>query len=428
MAKVGSHDGDHDVTAQTELFRYLRANAGIEIAPGIEKRRDTLPPPLSFAQERLWFLDQLQPGGAAHNICKAHRLFGSFDAAALSRALRGVIGRHEVLRTSFRRDDGPPVQVISESTTPTIGALDVSSLDELSADAEVARLVSEEARRPFDLASGPLLRMTLIKRGATDHVLVLTVHQMVFDGWSIGVLFRDLASMYDAEISGRSVKLPGLPVQYADYVQWQRQRLQGDALQAQLTYWKRRLGEVLPICSLPTTYSRPLVQFHRGTRLPLSIGETTLKGLLEVAQRARATLFETLMAAFNVLLHRYSGQSDIVVGFPVANRERTEMHDLIGFFVNTLALRTELSDDLTFAELLLCVRDACRDAMKHRELPFEKLVEELRLERDLGRNPIFQVMFAYQNEAPPILRLTGLRSDPMETDTGAAKFDLTLSL
>ena len=417
-----------DQAAQAELFTYLRANAGIDVSPGIEKRRDSRSLPLSFAQERLWFLDQLQPGNAAHNICRAQRLRGPLDVASLTRALNEVVRRHEALRTCFRRDDERPVQVTSESLLLTIAVLDLTAIDKVSCAAEVSRLVCETARRPFNLATGPLLRMNLVKCAPTDHVLVLTVQQMVFDGWSIGVFFRELASIYEAEISGKSAPLPSLPVQYADYALWQRERLQGKALQSQLIFWKSWLGGVLPILSLPTTHARPPIQSHRGARRSLSIGQATLKGLLDIGRRADATLFETLMAVFNALLYRYSGQSDIVVGFPVTNRERAELYNLIGFFVNTLALRTDLSGTLTFAELLVRVRAACREAQRHQELPFEKLVEELRVERDLSRNPIFQVMFAYQNEAPPLLRLPGVTSAPMDTGAGTAKFDLTLSL
>jgi len=428
MASVRSNSGYDDQAAQVELFTYLRANAGIDVSPGIEKRRDSQSLPLSFAQERLWFLDQLQPGSVAHSICRAQRLRGPVDVAVLTLALNEAVRRHEALRTCFRRDEEQPVQVISESLPLTIAVLDVSAIDKVSCAAEVCRLVCEEARRPLDLGTGPLLRMNLIKCAPTDHVLVLTVHQMVFDGWSIGVFFRELASIYEAEISGKSAPLPSLPVQYADYALWQRERLHGEALRPQVTYWKNRLGGSLPILSLPTTHARPAVQSHHGARRALIIGRATLAGLLDVGRCNDATLFETLMAAFNTLLYRYSGQSDIVVGFPVANRERAKLYNLIGFFVNTLALRTDLSGAFTFAEFLVRVREGCREAHRHQELPFEKLVEELRVERDLSRNPIFQVMFAYQNEAPPLLRLPGVTSEPMDSDAGAAKFDLTLSL
>jgi amino acid adenylation domain-containing protein len=425
MTRKRKPGGDIDESAsRTELFFRLRAGAGLPAPAGLKSRRGGAPAPLSFAQERLWFLDQLQPGNSAYHICRAQRLRGPLDPAALGRALDQVARRQEALRTSFRRAPEGTVQIVSESPNLQISALDGGAWNA----AELARRIAEEARRPFDLSVGPLLRIALFKLAAAEHVLVVTVHQMIFDGWSIGLFFKELAALYEQETGGRPAALPHLPVQYADYALWQREQAAGQALQSQAAFWKSRLGGALPILALPTARGRPPIQAHRGARRFISIRRPLLSGLLALGRRCGATLFEVLMAAFNVLLYRYSGQTDLLIGFPVANRERREVENLIGFFVNTLALRTVLAGNPAFAQLLRRVRGGLREAYQYRELPFEKLVEELRVERDLSRNPIFQAMFAYQNEAASLLRLPGVISQPVESDPGGAKFDLMLSL
>ena len=408
--------------------RALREREGPAALPLARREPGGEPPPLSFAQERLWFLDQLEPGGAAYNIPGALRLSGPLDLAVLERALSEIARRHEVLRTTLTLEGGRPVQVIAPATPVSLPLVSLRALDEQEREAEVRRLAEEEARRPFDLAAGPLVRARMLALAADEHVLLFTMHHVVSDGWSRAILIEELAALYEAFAAGRPSPLAELPIQYADFAVWQREWLQGAVLDEQLSYWKQQLGGPVPALQLPTDHPRPASGVSKGDRLPLRIEPALLRSLTELSNREGATPFMTMLAAFYLLLMRYSGQEDVVVGSPIAGRNRAEVEPLIGFFVNTLALRTDLSGDPTFAELLGRVKEVALGAYAHQDLPFEKLVEELHPERRLGHTPLFQVMFILQNTPPSTPRLSGVRLSPVPVTTQTAKFDLTLEL
>jgi hypothetical protein len=384
--------------------------------------------PLSFAQQRLWFLDQLEPGNAAYNIPDAVRLSGPLAIAALEHSLSEIVRRHESLRTVFKLEGEQPRQVIETYTPRSLLFVDLSGLTGDKRDAEVLRLAGLEARRSFNLSRGPLLRATLLRLSPLEHVLFLTMHHIVSDAWSLGIFVRELASLYDAYSAGRPSRLAELPIQYADFAQWQHEHLRGETLEAMLNYWKQQLGGVLPVLQLPTDRPRPQVQTFRGSRqslvLPLALGEA----LTRLSRREGCTLFMLMLAAFGVLLHRYTGQSDIVIGTNIANRNRAEVEDLIGFFVNMLALRTNYSGDQSFRDLLRRVRDTTLNAYAHQDMPFDKLVDELRPERTLTHPPLFQIVFSLQNAPTMEVRRPNLTLEPVLVDQGTAKFDLVLNM
>ncbi|HEY3481421.1 MAG TPA: condensation domain-containing protein, partial [Streptomyces sp.] len=374
-------------------------------------------PPLSFSQERLWFLDQLEPGSAVYHIPAALRLQGELDAAALERAFAGLVARHEALRTAFPAVAGRPVQRIAPAAPFTLPLIDLAA----GPDA-LERLVREEARRPFDLARGPLLRATLVRLGPAEHVLLVTLHHIVADGWSVGVLVREVAALYAGET------LPALPVQYADFALWQRRYLSGEALESGIAWWRQRLAGAPAELELPFDRPRPAVRGQRGDTVPVRLPEGLTAELGSLARRAGATLYMALLAGFQALLGRLSGQEDVPVGSPVANRTRVEVEGLIGFFVNTLVLRGDLSGSPGFDALLVRTREAVLEAQAHQEVPFEKLVEALAPERSLGRTPLVQAMLAFQNApaGPPRLGSLAVRFQTVET--GTAKVDLLLAL
>src|SRR5690349_18248453 len=347
---------------------------------------------LSFSQRRLWFLDQLEPGSAFYNFPLAVPFNVAVNAAVLQRSINEIVRRHEALRTVFDQVDGEPVQVVLPEMTLPLDVVDLRTIDKESQNAELTRLAAELAQRPFDLASGPLLRTTLLRRGPEDNVFLLVIHHIVSDGWSLGVFWRELVALYNAFYVSRLSPLPELPIQYADFAVWQRDRLRGESLDALLSYWRKQL-DGMPTLQLPTDRPRPAVPTYRGAFHEISIPRPLNDGLRALAQREGATLFMTLFAVFTVLLQRYTGQHDVVVGSYVAGRDRAELEGLIGFFINSLVLRADLSGDPSFRTLLARVREMALDAYAHQELPFEKLVEELQPERDLGRNPLFQVSF-----------------------------------
>jgi amino acid adenylation domain-containing protein len=384
---------------------------------------------LSFAQQRLWFLDQLQPGSNAYNIPAAMRLQGELNANALEQSLGEVIRRHEALRTTFAVVAGEPVQVISEAGPYGLPIEDLRHLPEAERESKWRVLAGEEARQAFDLQSGPLLRARLLRLGESDHVLLYTMHHIISDGWSMGVLIRELTTLYEAYARGEESPLTELSIQYADYAQWQREWLQGEVLASQLEYWKQQLAGAPPQLELPTDFARPAVQTFRGAVHRVSLSSTLTAALKQLSKREDVTLFMTLLAAFQTLLHRYTAQTDIVLGTPIANRTRGETEPLIGCFVNTLVLRTDLSADPTFVELLKRVRDVALGGYAHQHVPFEMLVEALQPERDVSRSPLFQVMLVLQN-APkqPLEPNAELRLSGVEVDHRTAKFDLTLSL
>ncbi len=384
---------------------------------------------LSFAQQRLWFLDQLEPGSNAYNIPAAVRLQGELNAIALEQSLGEVIRRHEALRTTFAVVNGEPVQVISEAGPYCLPIDDLSELPEAERESQWRVLAGEEARQAFDLQSGPLLRARLLRLGTTDHVLLYTMHHIISDGWSMGVLIHELTTLYEAYAQGAESPLAELGIQYADYAQWQREWLQGEVLEQQLGYWKQQLAGAPPLLELPTDFARPAVQTFRGATRSVSLSSTLTAALKQLSKREDVTLFMTLLAAFQTLLHRYTAQTDIVLGTPIANRTRGETEPLIGCFVNTLVLRTDLSADPTFVELIRRVRDVALGGYAHQHVPFEMLVETLQPERDVSRSPLFQVMLVLQNAPKQALQLNDeLHLSGIEVERHTAKFDLTLSL
>ncbi len=405
----------------------MREGGGAEIPP-IEpvSRKGELP--LSFAQQRLWFLDQLAPGNLFYNIPLAVRLKGRLDVAALERTLNEIVERHEILRTTFDTVDGKPVQVIAPQREVPLPVKDLARLDQAERQAAVRQMAQDEAQRPFDLKAGPLFRAGLLRLEEEDHVLLLTMHHIVSDGWSMGVFVREVAQLYTTFASGEPSPLPELPVQYADFAQWQREWLQGEVLEKQLSYWKEQLGDSPPMLELPTDYPRPAVQTSRGATETLALPEELSESLKALGREEGATLFMTLLAAFQTLLYRYTGQPDVSVGTPVAGRGRPEVQDLIGFFVNTLVMRTDLSGGPSFRDLLRRVRKTALEAYANPDLPFETLVEALRPERDLSHTPLFQTMFILDTPSMEPLELPDLTLSPIETHSGAATFDLTLSI
>jgi amino acid adenylation domain-containing protein len=392
----------------------------------ITRRRESASAPLSFAQQRLWFLNVMEPN-SPYIIWTDFHLQGQLDAPALERTLNEIVRRHESLRTTFNATEGQPVQVVTPHLALAVPVQDLSGLDEGARASEVARH-KQELRRPFDLARGPLFRARLLRLGADEHVLLLAMHHIVTDGWSIGIMLREIAALYEAFTAGRAPALPQLSIQYRDFAAWQREWLSGAELERQLAYWRENLRGAPPALVLPTDRPRPPVQSYRGATLEHEIGKGLTGALKELSRARGVTLYMTLLAAFKTLLYRYTGQDDIVVGTPIANRNRMEIENLIGFFVNTLVLRTSLSADPTFSELLTRVRDVTLGAFAHQDLPFEKLVEELQPERDMSRTPLFQVMFSLQNEPLPPPRLGGLVMKLIDDDMKTAQFDLTLDL
>ena len=395
---------------------------------GILRPRTASPTLLSFAQQRLWFLNQYESNSSVYNIPSALRLKGTLNVGALEHSLNEIVRRHESFRTTFSTVEGEPVQVISPTLNVSLSGVDLRETAESEREDKSRRRVDEEARRPFDLARGPLFRATLIRLGDDDHILVLTMHHIVSDGWSMGVLFQELSVLYGAFSRGKPPALPDLPIQYADFASWQRGWLQGEVLDRQLSYWKKQLDGIPAVLNLPTDRPRPPVQSYRGARQSIELSKELTDGLNALSRKEGVTLFMTLLAAFQTLLYRYTGQEDIVVGSPIANRNRTEIEGLIGFFVNTLVLRSNFSDNPTFMELLTRVKETTLGAYEHQDLPFEKLVEEVKPERSLSHSPLFQVMFALQNAPTASLSFEGLRTNPVPTGAETVKFDLTLSI
>ncbi|MFB1485371.1 amino acid adenylation domain-containing protein, partial [Corallococcus sp. RDP092CA] len=385
--------------------------------------------PLSFAQQRLWFLNQLEPDSAFYNIPLSIRLEGALDVAALEQAFTELVRRHESLRTTFPTREGQPAQVVQPAAPFPLGLVDLSGLPEAEREAEALRLANEEAQRPFRLDTGPLLRVQVLKLDAEQHVMLATMHHIVSDGWSMGVLVREMAAFYEAFATGRTPSLPELPVQYADYASWQRGWLQGDVLAQQMTYWKQQLTGAPSALELPTDRPRPAVQTYRGASVPVNLGQELTEALKALAQKEGATPFMVLLAAWQVLLSRYSGQDDISVGTPIAGRGRTETEGLIGFFVNTLVLRAKLGGNPSFRELLAQARETTLGAYAHQEVPFEKLVEELAPTRDTSRSPLFQVLLSFQNAPLSELKAPGLtlRAVPLEHRTAQFELKMTLS-
>jgi amino acid adenylation domain-containing protein/FkbH-like protein len=394
-------------------------------APPITRAARSGKPPLSFAQQRLWFLDQLEPGNPLYNIPQMVRVRGKLDVHALHRSLNKIVERHESLRTTFGLQNGEPVQMIAPRLNLPLPTVELSDSGIADSETRIQRLATEEARRPFDLAAGPLVRAQLLRVGAEDHVLLLTMHHIISDRWSMGVMSEELAAHYRAFLEGNPSPLPELAIQYADFAGWQRQWLQGAVLGEHIQYWKKHLAGAPAVLELPTDNARPPVMSLRGATQSLILPRALVEKLTALSQTEGVTLFMTLLAAFQTLLARYSGQEDILVGSPIANRNFAEIEPLIGFFVNTLALRGDLSGDPSFRELVARLKEVCLQAYAHQDTPFEKLVEELQPERRLSHSPIFQVMFALQNAPMQALELPGLKLERSPVYTGTSMFDMS---
>ncbi|MGZ3457437.1 MAG: amino acid adenylation domain-containing protein, partial [Archangium sp.] len=417
-----------DLPQQSTSERGSQAEASRDEEPALQPVSRDAPLPLSFAQQRLWFLDQLEPGATSYNIPLALHLSGSLDVEALRLSFEALLLRHEVLRTTFLLHQGQPLQLIHPPSSWPLPTVDLSALPPSEHESEVQRLVSSQALLPFDLSTGPLLRTTLLRLSASQHVLLLCMHHIIADGWSLSVLVRELASLYEAFSSGLPPSLPPLPIQYADFSLWQRQWLQGAVLQRHLDFWRQQLSGAPPALELPTDKPRPALQSFRGSSLPVLLPKSLSDSLKALAQHEGATPFMLLLAAWQLLLSRYSGQHDLCVGSPIAGRTRSETEGLIGFFVNTLVLRAHLSPHLSFRQLLAQVRSSTLLAFEHQHLPFEKLVESLQPQRDLSRSPLFQVMFVLQNAPQETLSLRGLSLRPLDIPSFSSNFELTLSL
>ncbi|MBD2535168.1 hypothetical protein H6G97_39475 [Nostoc flagelliforme FACHB-838] len=461
LKNVGIHDnffqlGGHSLLA-TRLVSRLRSSFNVELplrsvfaAPTIsglaqqiqmtrQQSQALLAPPLlpidrnqrlqlSFAQARLWFLHQLEPESPQYNMPGALRFTGQLDITALHQSLNEIVRRHEILRTTFLTIDGQPIQVIATDASLNLPIIDLQHLSTAYQETEIVRLATHEAMQPFSLELGPLLRVNLIKINSLDHVLLVTMHHIVSDGWSIEILMREIALIYNAYANGQDLQLPELPIQYADFAHWQRQWLEGEVLHTQLNYWQQQLQGAPPILALPTDRPRPSMQSYRGGTQSFALSTTLTQQLIFLSQNCGVTLFMTLLASFQTLLHWYTGQNDIVIGTDVANRNRAETEGLIGFFVNQLILRTDLFGNPSFRALLFRVREVGLAAYDRQDLPFDKLIEAINPERNLSYQPLFQVKFVLENSPILSLEVADLTISLEEIDNGTAKFDLLLNM
>ena len=421
----------YDAPTLAGLARAIEAARGAQAGrkpAGIARAPAGGAAPASFAQQRLWFLDQMQPGDPFYNIPAAIELDGPLDAGALGASLQAIVRRHAALRTRFVLRDEALLQDVAPELALAMPLTDLAALAPAARAQALAGLMREAAGLPFALNSWPLLRAGLVRLEPQRHVLLLTLHHIVADGWSMGVLVRELTALYQAGLQRRDAALPALPIAYTDFSQWQHQWLQGEVLAQQLGYWRQALAGELPVLNLTLDRPRPAVQSMRGASHSFAIAPAQVAALRALGQREGATLFMVALAAFNVLLHRYTGQTDIVVGTPIANRNQVEIEQLVGFFVNTLVLRSDLSGDPAFSDFLRRVRETALGAYTHQDLPFERLVEELQPEREANYTPLFRVMFALQAEPLEGLSLPGLALRDLHARSGTAKFDLTLFL
>ncbi len=413
-----------------QLNTRLNARGRESSLPPITRVERDKPLPLSFAQQRLWFLDQLESKSATYNLAAAVRLEGQLDPQTLERSLQAMVRRHESLRTRFPIQDGAPVAEISD-TPFRLDGIDLRALSGVEQESEVQRLLKEEAMRPFDLTTGPLFRAVLFQSGTSSHILQIIVHHIIMDGWSHGIFIREWRVLYEAALKGHGSPLSELPVQYVDFAHWQRQWLTSEALDKQYRYWKQQLADAPALLELPTDFPRPPIQSYQGASVSFSLSDGLTAQLKQLSQQADTTLFMTLWSAFAIVLSRYSGHSgktDIVIGSPIANRTHRDIESLIGFFVNTLVLRLDLSDNPPFEKVLRQARQVALDAYAHQDIPFEHLVEALQPERNLSHAPFFQVMFVLQNAPLPDLELPGLNLTILELESTISKFDLTLEV
>lgn len=413
-----------------ELLALLLKRRGLqrELPETIKRRKDPGACLLSFAQERIWTFEQLEPGTPAYNIPMGVRLKGRLDVAALEQSLNEIVRRHEALRGSFNAVEGKPMQSVSPFVAQALRVVDLSALPAAESQTKTLRLSSEEGRQPFKLDEDLLLRSLLLRLSGDEHILLLTLHHIAADAWSLLVLTRELTALYEAFSAGQSSPLAELPIQYTDYACWQRAWLQGEVLDEQLSYWTRQLQGAPTTLSLPTIRLRPATQTFRGAKQTRLCSKALTQGLKHVSRQQGTTLFMTLLAAYSALLYRYSWQEDILIGTPIANRTRVETEGLIGFFVNTLVLRTRLSSNPTFAELLQDVRETTLAAYAHQDLPFEKLVNALQVKRDTSRHPLFQAFFVFFDSPLRTTELSGLTLIPVDTYNGLSKFDIELAI
>jgi amino acid adenylation domain-containing protein len=384
--------------------------------------------PLSYAQTRLWFLEELEPGRSTYNVPMGVRIEGELNVRALEESFSEVIRRHETLRTVFRNEENGPVQVIGGAEPKTIRMIDVSGLEEKRREKEVRKISEEETREPFDLRKGPLMRVTVMKERGDTHLLMVTMHHVITDGWSMGVLVREVTEIYEAEREGRAVDLEELEIQYGDYAVWQRENMSGERLGREVRYWRKKLQGAPEVVEMPTDRPRPAMQTYGGGEEGLEVREEVARGLKELGRKERATIFMTMMAGLKILLYRWSGQRDTVVGTPIANRNRAELEGIIGFFVNTLVIRTELEGGESIASVVRKVRETSIGAYAHQDVPFEKLVEEMRPNRSLSYSPMFQVMMLMQNERRKGGEVSGLKMRTEGSSSGTAKFDLMVGV
>lgn len=414
------------------LLDKLKNEKMITRASGIQRRLAKGPIPLSFAQQRLWFLDQLVPNSPAYNVIMAWRLSGKVKAEILERCINEIVQRHEILRTTFPSINGEPYQAISPTLTLTLPVVDLMKYPESEREAEFRRMAKEEARYIFDLSQGPLLRGTLFCLDKEKHILLLNVHHIIIDGWSVGVFLNELIALYIAFSADKPSPLPELSIQYADFSSWQRQWMQGEVLKAQLAYWKAKLGEEKNVLELPADRVRPPIQTFQGGSLSFQLSPSLASSIKALSEQKDATLYMVLTTALKILLHRYTGQNDIIVGAPIANRNKVEIENLIGFFVNSLVLKTDLSGNPSFLELLERERAVANDAYKHQDVPFEVMVDQLQPERNMSQNPLFQVCIVLQNLPMPsksnIDDLDFYVESLEEIRNDTAKFDLWLEV
>jgi amino acid adenylation domain-containing protein/FkbM family methyltransferase len=416
---------------QRALFEAQLKKRGLDALKrqAIPRRKEPNFCPLSVDQERLWVIDQMEPGGSAYNVYTAIRLRGPLNVAVMEQSLNEIVRRHEVLRTTFATRDGQPVQVIAPSLSITLPVVNLRAVPEAEREAEALRLATREVRKPFDLARGPLLRLRLLRLGEEDHVLPVTIHHTVTDRWSFAVFEQELAALYKAFSSGQPSPLPEPPLQFADYAIWQREWLQSEDYKTQLAYWKKQLEGAPLVLELPADHRRPAVHNFRGVKHYFDLSENLSKALKSLTHREGATMFMTLLAAFQTLLYRYTGQEDILVGSPIANRNRSETEGMIGYLLNMLVLRANFAGDPSFRELLKRVREVAAGAYAHQDVPFGKLVEELKPPPDASRNPVFQVAFVFIDfPESSDMGVSGLTASPLDVDSGTARFDLTLGL
>ncbi|GLV53931.1 hypothetical protein KDH_07820 [Dictyobacter sp. S3.2.2.5] len=417
------------LTAFATLIESQQQITSQQVPPAIEPVKRDPQLPLSFSQQRLWFMDQLAHESATYNLCVAIRLSGQVDIAGLEYSLQTIVQRHEALRTVFRATQGNPLQVILPSISLGLEVVDLTQLEEEQRTATLEQLMQLQVRKPFDLAKGPLLRTHLFQAAAQEYVFLLTIHHIVSDGWSLGVFIREFSTLYNAYLAQQAEVLAELPIQYVDFAVWQRTWMDSQALQSQLSYWKEQLANVPTQLELPTDHPRPLEQTFSGSQINFTLSEQLTKALQELSQREGVTLFMTLLAAWQVLLYRYSGQEKIAVGTGIANRDRAEMENLIGFFVNTLVMYADLGGNPRFQDFLQQIRRVCLDAYANQHVPFEQVVEAVQPERHAGISPLFQVMFVLQNAPLSDLHLQGVEElEFLPVNTGSAKFEITLSL